>query len=102
MTPAAKSSSPHLKPAVTQFFEAIKDWDFDAIEKLFSEDFIHTTLPASANDPPKNKKYGIEHAKAVAALLGNPHLDVRRRVNRRTTLARARSGSDVFHMTPTV
>ena len=86
MMNVAKSSSPHINATVTRFFEGLKDWDFDIIEEVFSEDFVHTTLPASTNEPPRDKKRGIEHAKAVAALLGNPHLDVRRQVNRRTTL----------------
>ena len=88
----AKSSSSEVNATVTQFYEAVTVWDFGALEKLFSEDYEHKTLPASANDPPKNKREGIEHARVVGGLLGNTKLNVR---DRRITIARA-SESDVF------
>jgi|SRR5579863_5652176 len=91
----AKSSSSQVNATVTKFYEAVTVWDFGALEKLFSEDYEHKTLPASANDPPKNKKQGIEHARTVGGLLGNTKLNVR---NRRVTIARA-SKSDVFYIT---
>lgn len=67
--------SPQLR-AVLGFYDAITNWKFDVIEELFSEDYIHTTLPASAKEPPKNKAQGIAHAKGVAAALGNTPLKV--------------------------
>jgi len=82
----AKASSSQVNATVTQFYEAITVWDFDALEKLFSEDYEHKTLPASANDPPKNKQQGIEYAKAVGGSLGFTKLNVR---DQRSTIARA-------------
>jgi hypothetical protein len=70
-----KSSSPQFG-VVRQFYDAVTSWDFDAFERLFAEDYIHKTLPASANDPPKNKVQGIAHAKAVGEMLGHAPLEV--------------------------
>ena len=61
--------SPQLG-AVLQFYDGITNWKFDAIEDLFDNDYIHTTLPSTAKEPPKNKAQGLAHAKAVAAALG--------------------------------
>jgi hypothetical protein len=68
--------SPHLG-AVLQFYDAITNWKYDVVEKLFSEDYIHTTLPASAKEPPKTKAQGMAHAKAVGAALGYTPLKVK-------------------------
>ena len=81
----AKPSSSQLNATVTKFFKAVTAWDFDALEKLFSEDYEHKTLPATANDPPKNKRQGIEYAKGVGASLGYTKLNVR---DRRIKIAR--------------
>jgi ketosteroid isomerase-like protein len=83
MTFAKPSSSPQFG-AVRQFYEAITRWDFDALEKLFSEEYVHKTLPASADDPPKNKAQGIAHARAVGAMLGHAPLGVSQRARRVT------------------
>jgi len=93
-----KSSSSQVNATVAQFYKAVTVWDFDVLEKLFSEDYEHKTLPASANDPPKNKQQGIEYAKAVGASLGFTKLNVR---DRRSTIARA-SDFDVFSLMPAV
>jgi hypothetical protein len=78
----SKSSSSQLNTTVTKFYEAVTGWDFDALETLFSEDYEHRTHPASANDPPKNKKQGIEFARTIGGLLGHAKLNVRdRRIN---------------------
>lgn len=92
----AKSSSSQVNATVTKFYEAVTAWDFDALETLFSEDYEHRTLPASANDPPKNKKQGIEFARAIGKLLGHAKLNVR---DRRITIARASDSDVVFHFT---
>ncbi len=63
---------------VLKWYGAISTWQFDVLEALLSDDYIHKTLPASANDPPKNKAKGIEHAKSIAQSLGYTHLEVRR------------------------
>jgi hypothetical protein len=63
--------------AVRAFYNAVTAWKFDALEKLFSEDYIHKTLPATAGDAPKNKAEGIAHAKAVGAMFGYAPLKVR-------------------------
>ena len=63
---------------VLKFYEAISTWKFDVLEALFSDDYIHKTLPATANDPPKNKAQGIEYAKSIGKLLGYSDLQVRR------------------------
>ncbi len=78
MTPALAqpSSSPQFS-AVRQFYDAVAAWNFDDLDKLFSEDYVHTTHPASAKDAPKNKAQGIEHAKAVGAMFGHAPLKVR-------------------------
>ena len=67
--------SPQLS-AVQLFFDAITTWKFSVVEELFSDDYKHTTLPTTANQPPKTKAQGIAHAKAVAAALGNAPLKV--------------------------
>ncbi len=81
MTPALAqpSSSPQFS-AVRQFYDAVAAWNFDDLDKLFSEDYVHTTHPASAKDAPKNKAQGIEHAKAVGAMFGHAPLKVRQGV----------------------
>lgn len=71
----AKPSSSQVNATVTKFYEAVTAWDFDALETLFSEDYEHRTLPASANDPPKDKKQGIEFARAIGQLLGHAKLN---------------------------
>ena len=91
----AKSSSSQVNATVTKFYEAVTAWDIDALETLFSEDYEHRTLPTSANDPPKNKKQGIEYARTIGDLLGHAKLNVR---DRRITITRA-SDSDVFYIT---
>jgi ketosteroid isomerase-like protein len=82
MSFAKPSSSPQFI-AVRKFYEAITHWDFDALEALFSEDYVHKTLPASANDPPKNKAQGIAHARAVGAMLDHAPLKVSSRARAR-------------------
>lgn len=61
---------------ILRWYDAVTTWKFDVLEEQFSEDYKHTTLPATANDPPKNKAEGIEYAKGVAALLGHRPLKV--------------------------
>ena len=62
---------------VLKWYEAVSTWKFDVLEAQFSDNYIHKTLPATANDPPKNKAQGIEHAKSIGKLLGYTHLQVR-------------------------
>ena len=81
----AKSTSSQVNATVTRFYEAVTVWDFDALEELFSEDYEHKTLPATANDPPKNKRQGIDHARRVGDSLGKTKLKVR---DRRIKIAR--------------
>jgi hypothetical protein len=69
MTVTFSDPSPQLS-AVLQFYEAITNWKFDVVEELFSDDYIHTTLPSSAKEPPKDKAQGLAHAKGLAAALG--------------------------------
>lgn len=69
MTVTVSNPSPQLC-AVLQFYDAITTWKFDAIEELFDDDYLHTTLPSTAKEPPKNKAQGLAHAKDVAAALG--------------------------------
>jgi ketosteroid isomerase-like protein len=69
------SMSPISNPSaqlsvVLRWYDAISNWKFDVLEELLSEDYLHETLPATANDPPKNKAEGIEHAKSVGNSLG--------------------------------
>jgi len=68
--------SPQLS-AVLRWYDAITNWKFDVVEELFSEDYVHTTLPSSAKEQPKNKAQGLAHAKGVAAALGYTPLKVR-------------------------
>ncbi|KAI0305199.1 hypothetical protein B0F90DRAFT_1702438, partial [Multifurca ochricompacta] len=69
ITMTSANVSPQLS-VVHQFYEAISGWKFDVLEAVFADDYRHTTLPASANDPPKNKAQGIAYAKAVGTALG--------------------------------
>lgn len=55
---------------VLKFYEAMANWKFDVLEVLLSDDYIHKTLPAAANDPPKNKTEGREYAKSLGKLVG--------------------------------
>jgi hypothetical protein len=76
MSPANLTNpSPQLS-VVLQWYKAITAWKFDVLEELFSDDYMHKTLPASANEEPKNKAEGIGHAKAVGALFGYKPLQV--------------------------
>jgi len=59
---------------VLKWYETVSTWQFDVLEEQFSDDYIHKTLPATANDPPKNKAQGIEHAKSIGKLLGHTDL----------------------------
>jgi hypothetical protein len=61
---------------VLKWYEAVSTWKFDVLEEQFSDDYIHKTFPATANDPPKNKAEGIEFAKTVGTLLGCTPLQV--------------------------
>ncbi len=79
MTVTISNPSPQLS-VVLQFYDAITNWKFDAVEQLFSDDYIHTTLPSTAKEPPKNKAQGLAHGKAVAAALGYTPLKVAYRV----------------------
>ncbi|KAI9453122.1 hypothetical protein F5148DRAFT_1289298 [Russula earlei] len=56
--------------AVLKFYEAIGFWKFDVLEKLFSEEYTSTTLPASANQPVRDKRQGIAYAKTFGGALG--------------------------------
>lgn len=69
MAAIVSNPSPQLS-AVLQFYDAITNWKFDTVEKLFDDEYIHTTLPSSTKEPPKNKAEGLAHAKGVAAALG--------------------------------
>ncbi|KAI9444093.1 hypothetical protein H4582DRAFT_2190254 [Lactarius indigo] len=60
----------HNSVSCQNFTRPIATWKFDVLEALFSDDYIHKTLPATANDPPKNKAEGIGHAKSIGKLLG--------------------------------
>ncbi len=64
--------------AVLSFYDAVTNWKFDVLDELFADDYIHDTYPSSANVPPKSKTEGIEHAKAIGALLGYTPLKARR------------------------
>ena len=77
MTVTVSNPSPQLS-AVLQFYDAITTWKFDTVEELFDDDYIHTTLPSTVKEPPKNKAEGVAHAKAVAAALGYTPLKVTR------------------------
>ena len=81
----AKSTPSQVNATVTRFYEAVTVWNLDALEELFSENYEHKTLPATANDPPKNKQQGINHAKCVGDSLGRTNLKVR---DRRIKIAR--------------
>jgi hypothetical protein len=76
---ASSNPSPQLS-TVHRFFEAITTWQFAVVEELFSDDYKHTTLPTTANVPPKTKAQGLAHAKDVAAALGNTPLKVTCRI----------------------
>ncbi|THH12965.1 hypothetical protein EW146_g7215 [Bondarzewia mesenterica] len=67
--------SPQLL-TVLNWFDAITRWDFDTLASLLSDDYVHSTLPASAGDPDKNKEEGIAHAKVSAQMLGGQHLNL--------------------------
>ena len=62
---------------VLEFYKAVSTWKFGFLEAKFSDDYIHKTLPATANDPPKNKAQGIEYAKCIGKSLGYAPLQVR-------------------------
>ncbi|KAH9005642.1 hypothetical protein EDB86DRAFT_2879772 [Lactarius hatsudake] len=70
MASTATSNPSAQLSVVLKFYEAIATWKFDVLEALFSDDYIHKTLPATANDPPKNKTEGIEYAKSLGKLIG--------------------------------
>lgn len=74
MSPTSEPSA--QLSVVLRWYEAVSNWKFEVLEEQFSEDYIHETLPASANDPPKNKAQGIEFAKSVGKLLGYTPLQV--------------------------
>ena len=75
MTVTFSNPSPQLS-AVLRFYDAITNWKFEVIDELFSDDYIHRTLPSSANEAPKDKAQGLAHAKGVAAALGYTPLKV--------------------------
>jgi len=69
MTLTISNPSPQLS-TVLRWYDAVTTWNFDVVDELFPEDYQHTTLPSSANQPPKNKAQGLAFAKGVAAQLG--------------------------------
>ena len=75
----SSTSNPSAQLSVVlKWYDAVSTWKFDVLEEQFSDDYVHKTLPATANDPPKNKAQGIEYAKSIGKLLGYTHLQVRR------------------------
>lgn len=74
MSPTSEPSA--QLSVVLRWYDAVSTWKFNVLEEQFSEDYIHETLPSSANDPPKNKAQGIEFAKTVGKLLGHTPLQV--------------------------
>ncbi|KAI0316309.1 hypothetical protein OF83DRAFT_1173022 [Amylostereum chailletii] len=56
---------------VLVWYKAVSSWDIAALTTLLSENYVHHTLPASANDPPKNKTEGLAHARKMGEIFGN-------------------------------
>lgn len=92
----SKQFSPQFN-AVQQFYDAVTTWKFDVLESLFSEDYVSSILPASANVPPKNKTEGIQHAKEFGASIGYAPLKVSQRS---TYHIGERERTDVFDVIP--
>ena len=56
--------------AVVAWYNAVTNWDLDALADLFDDSYRHTTLPAIADDGVKNKEQGLAYTRSVSEALG--------------------------------
>lgn len=67
--------SPQLR-TVLRWYEAVTSWDFETLDKIFSDDYVHVSLPASVKEADKNKTEGLAHAKVMSGLFEGKPLKV--------------------------
>ena len=78
-------TSQQLKVAL-EFFDILKRWDFDALDKLWTSDFTQQLLPASLGSPPHTKSEYIEYLHNFRDSLNGAPLEVS---NDRTLVSRS-------------
>ena len=71
-----KCPSPQLK-TVLDYFDLVKVLNLDGLEKLFTDDFVQSTLPSSLAVPPRTKQEDLEFLRGLAEQLEGRHIQVR-------------------------
>jgi hypothetical protein len=82
-----KSPSSQLK-TVLDFLDLVKVLNLDELEKLFTDDFVQSTLPSSLNVPPRTKQEDLEFLRGLSEQLEGRHLQVQSSLARRFPAAR--------------
>jgi hypothetical protein len=70
-----KSPSSQLK-TVLDYLDLVKVLNLDELEKLFTDDFVQSTLPSSLNVPPRTKQEDLEYLRGLSEQLEGSHLQV--------------------------
>ena len=84
-----KSPSSQLK-TVLDYIDFVKVLNLDELEKLFTDDFVQSTLPSSLNVPPRTKKEDLEFLRGLSEQLKGRlgHIQVQSSLARRFPAAR--------------
>ncbi len=64
---------------VLHYLDLVKVFDTDEITKLFTDDFVQSTFPASLNVPPRSKQEDLDFLRGFSERLEGRRLQVRLR-----------------------
>ena len=78
---APKLPSSQLK-IVLLYFDLIKVFNIEEIEKLFTDDFVQSTAPASIHVPSRTKEEDLAFLRGMSEALEGRHLEVIHLVSR--------------------
>ena len=82
-----KLPSPELK-TVLKYIELVQVFNLDGVAKLFTDDFVQSTLPASLEIPSRTKQQDLDFLLGLSKQLEGRHLQVRSSLVRRFPTAR--------------
>jgi hypothetical protein len=82
-----KTPSSQLK-TVLDYFDLVKVFNLDELEKLFTDDFVQSTIPSSLNVPPRTKQEDLEFLRGLSEQMEGKHLQVQSSLARRFPAAR--------------
>lgn len=83
-----KSPSSQLK-TVLDYFDLVRVLNLAELEKLFTDDFVQTTLPSSLGVPSRTKQEDLAFLRGLSEQLEGRHIQVRYQLVSRNSLARA-------------